>query len=61
MTGAFQPGGFATLIGSLPLADHGEATDLILEHTPQIKQPVLIFVDKPILNYAKLRHGTFGT
>ena len=36
MTETFQPGGFATLIGSLPLADHGEATDLILEHTPQI-------------------------
>ena len=36
MTETFQPGGFATLIGSLPLADHGEATDLILQHTPQI-------------------------
>ena len=36
MTETFQPGGFATLIGSLPLADHGQATDLILEHTPQI-------------------------
>ncbi|CAB1063736.1 hypothetical protein D1BOALGB6SA_8520 [Olavius sp. associated proteobacterium Delta 1] len=36
MTETFQPGGIATLIGSLPLADHGEAIDLILEHTPQI-------------------------
>ena len=36
MTGTFQPGGSATLIGSLPLADHEEAIDLILEHTPQI-------------------------
>jgi methionine synthase II (cobalamin-independent) len=36
MTETFQPGGFATLIGSLPLADHGEAIDLILEHTPEI-------------------------
>jgi len=36
MTETFQPGGFATLIGSLPLADHGLATDLILEHVPEI-------------------------
>jgi hypothetical protein len=36
MTEVFQPGCFATLIGSLPLADHGQATDLILEHTPEI-------------------------
>jgi len=36
MTEAFQPGGIATLIGSLPLADHGTAADLILEHTPEI-------------------------
>jgi len=36
MTEAFQPGGIATLIGSLPLADHGAAADLILEHTPEI-------------------------
>jgi methionine synthase II (cobalamin-independent) len=36
MTDVFQPGCLATLIGSLPLADHGQATDLILEHTPEI-------------------------
>lgn len=36
MTETFQPGGFATLIGSLPLADHAKATDLILEHVPEI-------------------------
>jgi len=36
MTEAFQPGGIATLIGSLPLADHGAAADLILKHTPEI-------------------------
>ena len=36
MTEAFQPGGAATLIGSLPLADHGAAADLIFEHTPEI-------------------------
>jgi hypothetical protein len=36
MTETFQPGGFTTLIGSLPLADHGQAADLILEYTPQI-------------------------
>jgi hypothetical protein len=36
MTEAFQPGAAATLIGSLPLADHGAAADLILKHTPEI-------------------------
>ena len=36
MTEAFQPGGIATLIGSLPLADHGAAADLILKQTPEI-------------------------
>jgi methionine synthase II (cobalamin-independent) len=36
MTEYFRPGCFATLIGSLPLADHGDAADLILEHTPEI-------------------------
>ncbi len=36
MIEAFQPGGIATLIGSLPLADHGAAIDLILKHTPEI-------------------------
>jgi len=36
MTETFQPGGYATLIGSLPLADHGKATDLILAHVPEI-------------------------
>lgn len=32
----FQPGCLPLLIGSLPLQDHQEATDLILEYTPQI-------------------------
>ena len=32
----FQPQGLPTLIGSLPLADHAEACQLVLEHTPQI-------------------------
>jgi methionine synthase II (cobalamin-independent) len=36
MIEAFQPGGIATLIGSLPLADHGAAADLVLKHTPEI-------------------------
>ena len=36
MTEAFQGNGLATLIGSLPLADHGKAHDLIWEHTPEI-------------------------
>jgi methionine synthase II (cobalamin-independent) len=36
MTESFQPGCLATLIGSLPLTDHGDAADLILEHTPEI-------------------------
>jgi len=36
MTETFRPGGVATLIGSLPLADHGQATDLILAHVPEI-------------------------
>lgn len=36
MTQAFLPGGMATLIGSLPLTDHGAAADLILKHTPEI-------------------------
>ena len=36
MTATFQPGGFATLIGSLPLTDHAQAIDLILQHTPEI-------------------------
>ena len=36
MTEAYQACGLATLIGSLPLADHEEATGLILEHMPEI-------------------------
>ena len=36
MTDVFQANGLATLIGSLPLADHHEALDLILEHMPEI-------------------------
>jgi hypothetical protein len=32
----FQANGMATLIGSLPLTDHGEAVDLIFEYTPEI-------------------------
>ncbi len=32
----FQANGLATLIGSLPLADHHEALDLILEYMPEI-------------------------
>ena len=36
MTEPFQPGCLATLIGSLPLTDHGDATDLIFEQTPEI-------------------------
>lgn len=36
MTDTFQANGYATLIGSLPLADHQEAIDLILAHTPEI-------------------------
>ena len=36
MTKTFQPGAAATLIGSLPLADHGAAADLILKYTPEI-------------------------
>jgi len=36
MTDAFQANGLATLIGSLPMVDHGEAIDLILEHVPEI-------------------------
>ena len=36
MTESFQPGCFATLIGSLPLTDHGDASDLIFAQTPEI-------------------------
>jgi methionine synthase II (cobalamin-independent) len=36
MTKLFQANGMATMIGSLPLTDHGEAIDLIWEHTPEI-------------------------
>ena len=36
MSELFQANGMATLIGSLPLTDHGEAIDLILENTPEI-------------------------
>ena len=36
MTKAFKANGLATLIGSLPLADHHEALDLIWEHMPEI-------------------------
>ncbi|NDY42861.1 hypothetical protein G3N55_08395 [Dissulfurirhabdus thermomarina] len=32
----FQPDARATLIGSLPLADHGEATRLVLRYVPEI-------------------------
>lgn len=32
----FQANGMATMIGSLPLQEHGEAIDLILEYTPEI-------------------------
>jgi len=36
MTAPFQANGMATMIGSLPLTDHGEAIDLILKYTPEI-------------------------
>ena len=36
MDNPFRPGGLPTLIGSLPLTDHVEACELVLEHTPQI-------------------------
>ena len=32
----FRPWGLPALIGSLPLTDHAEACQLVLEHTPQI-------------------------
>jgi hypothetical protein len=35
-TSRFQANGLATLIGSLPVTDHGEALSLIFEHTPAI-------------------------
>jgi len=45
----YTPGGLPTLIGSLPLADHGEATELVLKHTPDIP----IWVQLPV-------HGAEG-
>lgn len=36
MNEVFQANGLATLIGSLPLADHNEALDLILDYMPEI-------------------------
>ena len=36
MAAVFQANGLATLIGSLPLTDHREATALILDHMPEI-------------------------
>ncbi len=36
MTESFEPGCLATLIGSLPQTNHKDATDLILEHMPEI-------------------------
>ena len=36
MNELFQANGMGTMIGSLPLTDHGKAMDLILEHTPDI-------------------------
>lgn len=36
MESAFKPGGLPALIGSLPLTDHVEACQLVLEYTPQI-------------------------
>ena len=36
MIETFQPNCLATLIGSLPLTDHGKASDLIMEYTPEI-------------------------
>ncbi len=32
----FQPNGLPVLIGSLPMDDHNEAGNLVLEYTPQI-------------------------
>jgi len=36
LTSDFRPDGLPTLIGSLPLADHARALELILTHTPEI-------------------------
>jgi hypothetical protein len=36
MIETFQANCLATLIGSLPLTEHGEASDLIMEYTPEI-------------------------
>jgi len=42
----FQPGGLPALIGSLPMADHTEACQLVLEYTPQIPLWVQLPVHK---------------
>ena len=36
MIESFQANCLATLIGSLPMTDHGKASDLIMEYTPEI-------------------------
>ena len=36
MANTFQPNGRPTLIGSLPISDHGEAVRLVFEYTPDI-------------------------
>ena len=42
----FQPRGLPALIGSLPMADHTEACQLVLEYTPQIPLWVQLPVHK---------------
>lgn len=36
VAGNFTPNGLPTLIGSFPISDHGEATQLVLSYTPEI-------------------------
>jgi methionine synthase II (cobalamin-independent) len=56
----FRPRGLPALIGSLPLADHDEACQLVLEYTPQIPLWIQLPVHKEEAMIAQFMAGLPG-
>jgi len=60
MDAPFRPGGLPALIGSLPLSDHAEACQLILEYMPQIPLWIQLPVHKEEGMVAQFMSGLPG-
>ena len=60
MDNPFRPQGLPVLIGSLPLADHNEACQLVLDYTPQIPLWIQLPVHKEEAMVAQFMPGLPG-